>query len=309
MKKENLVIPISRKLLEEELTSLTLAREWRGLEIHFVQKLKQPNVIHEINRISAVMFNLDEIDGDVFDNTYKYIVVYDRGNGEVVSFYRYIFCKDAIYGKYDVRLSTNTYFNFSDEFVEKILPVTIEFGRSVVNKMAQNAKDGLEAVWIGLGILVYEYHQHFRDVKIEYFFGKFSLQWNIYNESARNMILFLFRKHFPPVQGSDGELYVTPRFEFETMLDFAAPEAMMNGLAYKVDRKILLTHLQSIGLSMPKLAEAYANLGGLKSFGTVFNEHLNSWETAILQKIDEIDPFYIRKFVDGYIPNNKLLFE
>jgi hypothetical protein len=82
----------------------------------------------------------------------------------------------------------------------------------------------------------------------------------------------------------------------------------MNAGDYKSDRKILLNHLQNIGLKIPNLAQTYANLGGLKSFGTIFNEHLKSWETAILQKIVEIDPFYIRKFVDGYTTTNTLLF-
>ncbi|MFA6256502.1 MAG: GNAT family N-acyltransferase [Candidatus Absconditabacterales bacterium] len=305
---ETLTTPVAKYLLEQELTTATLARQWRDLEIHFVKKQTAPNVIIEVNRISAIMFNLDEMDGDVFDDTYTYIVVYDRINGEIISFYRYIFCKEAIHGKHDIRLSTAAYFNFSDEFVEKILPVTIEFGRSVVNKTAKNYEHGLEAVWVGLGILVYEYHQHPKGTKIEYFFGKFSLQWNIYNESARNMILFLFKKHFPPLYGVDKEAYVKPRYEFETILDFAEPGLMMNSFQYKADRKILMQHFNSIGLSMPKLAEAYANLGGLKSFGTIFNNHLKSWETAILQRIDEIDPFYIRRFVDGYETINSSLF-
>lgn len=308
MKKENLTIPVSRKYLEQELHCLTLARKWRDLEIHFVKKLTAPYVISEINRISAIMFNLDHRDGDIFDDTYTYIVVYDREHGEIVSFYRYIICKNAVYGKRDICLSTHTYFEFSDEFIEKILPSTIEFGRSVVNKTARNQENGLQAVWIGLGVLVYEYHLHPKDITIKYFFGKFSIQWNIYNEAARNMILFLFKKHFPPVYGEDKDIYVRPRFEYETLLNFALPEATINASQYKADKKILVHYLKNIGLSMPKLAEVYANLGGLISFGTVFNEHLNSWETAILQKISEIDSFYIKRFVDEYETTNSLLF-
>jgi len=308
MKKENLTIPVSRKFLEAELSCLTLARTWRNLEIHFVKKAASPHVISEINRISAIMFNLDYRDGDVFDDTYTYIVVYDRLHSEIVSFYRYIFCKDAIHGKHDVRLSTHSYYIFSDDFVGEILPSTIEFGRSVVNKTAKNNENGLQAVWVGLGVLIYEYYLHPKDIKVEYFFGKFSLQWNIYSEEARNMILFLFKKYFPPQYGVDKELYVSPRFEYETILDFSFPEVSMNTSQYKADRQILLHYLKNIGLSMPKLAEAYANLGGLISFGTVCNSHLNSWETAILQCIQKVDPFYIKRFVDGYHTKNTLLF-
>ena len=174
---KNFTTPVSRILLEKELNATTLARTWRDLEIHFVRKQTSPNIVFEVNRISTLMFNLDYLDSDIFDLTYTYIVVYDRVNGEIVSFYRYILCKDAIHGK-RVDLSTNKYFKFSQRFVEDILPVTIEFGRSVVNKTSKNHEIGLQAVWAGLGVLVYEYHQNPppNRVKIEYFFGKFSLQ-------------------------------------------------------------------------------------------------------------------------------------
>jgi len=304
------MIPMSRQLLDKELTSLTLAREWRGLEIHFVKKQAQPNVIAEVNRISAVMFNLKKVDGDEFDYTYTYIVAYDRTNGEIISFYRYILCKDAIHGK-RIGLSTNKYFKFSDEFVETILPFTIEFGRSVVNKMAKNHEVGLQAVWTGLGVLFYEYYQNPppERVKIEYFFGKFSLQRDIYRKKgALNMILYPFQKHFPSVLGSDEKVLVHPRWWYKTRLSFVLPKSLMKLHLYKEDRKILLNYLQSLDLPMPKLADTYANLGGLVVFGTITNRHLDSWETAILQNIPQIDPFYIRKFVDGYIPINKNLF-
>ena len=308
MEKENLTTPVPKDVLDQELTVKTLARVWRNLEIHFVKKQTAPNVIIEVNRISAVMFNLDHIDGDIFDSTYTYIVVYDPVNGEVVSFYRYILCNDAIHGKHDVHLSTSHYFNFSDELVEKILPVTIEFGRSVVNKTAINQKDGLQAVWTGLGILVYEYHLHPKDIKIEYFFGKFSLQWNTYNESIRDKILFLYKKHFPPLHGADKEVYVSPRYEFKTLLDFTEAGLMMTSDNYKIDRKILVDYLTSRGLSIPRLADTYANVGGLTSYATITNEALNSWETAILDMISKIDNSYIRRFVDGYQTINPSLF-
>jgi putative hemolysin len=310
MEKEKFMIPMSRNLLDKELTSITLAREWRGFEIHFIKKSTQPNVLVEVNRISTIMFNLDKMDGDVFDDTYTYIVVYDRINGEIISFYRYILCRDAIHGK-RVNLSTAKYFKFSHEFVEKILPKTIEFGRSVVNKTAKNHEIGLQAVWAGLGILVYEYHQNPRSdaEKIEYFFGKFSLQRDVYRKKAAlNMILYPFQKHFPPALGSDGELFVLPKWWYKTRLSFVLPKSLMKLHLYKEDRKILVNYLQTLDLPMPKLADTYANVGGLAVYATITNRHLDSYETAILQKINEIDAFYIRKFVDGYIPINKNLF-
>jgi hypothetical protein len=305
---KNFTTPVSSTLLERELNVTTLARTWRNLEIHFVRKQSAPNTVFEVNRISTLMFSLDCLDSDIFDETYTYIVVYDRVNGEIVSFYRYIMCKDAIHSKRDIHLSTAHYFHFSDEFVEKILPVTIEFGRSVVNKTAKNKENGLQAVWTGLGILVYEYYLHPKDIKIEYFFGKFSLQWNIYNESVRDKILFLYRKHFPSICGADNEIYVKPRYEFETQLDFAESIVMMNSNYYKVDRKILVDYLKSIDLSLPKLAETYANVGGFTSYTTITNDDLKSWETAILVENAQIQEGYIRRFVDGYETINPALF-
>jgi len=303
MKTENFTIPVAKSLLESELTDATLARMWRGLEIHFVKKQTAPHVLQEINRISTLMFHLDTMDGDIFDTTYTYIAVYDRLNGEILSFYRYILCKNALHGKY-IQLSTAEYFEFSPTFVDTILPTTIEFGRSVVNKPAKNAFLGLEAVWIGIGVVIYEYYLHPRDTKIQYFFGKFSLQWDVYSDAAKDMILYLFMKHFAKL---NKQVLVTPRHSSIT-LDFTEAHRLFSASSYKDDRKILQKYLQNIGLPMPKLADSYANLGGLTSFGTVSNAHLHSWETAVLQTIKNIDPFYIKRFVDSYVPTNKQLF-
>jgi len=190
MGKRDFTKPAPGELLKKELTEATLARKWRDLEIHFVKKATLPKVIAELNRISTLMFALKHMDTDVFDDTYTYIVAFDRLNGEIISFYRYIICKNAIY-KNEIYLSTAKYFKFSHEFVEKILPKTIEFGRSVVNKTAKNHEVGLQAVWVGLGVLFYEYYQNPPPgrVKIEYFFGKFSLQRAIYKKKGiLNMI-------------------------------------------------------------------------------------------------------------------------
>ncbi|MCX6823066.1 MAG: GNAT family N-acetyltransferase [candidate division SR1 bacterium] len=306
--KNNFTQQVARKLLNTEMGPHTLARLWRGLEIHFVKKQSAPFTILEVNRISTVMFNLKTMDGDVFDETYSYIVAYDRKNGEIVSFYRFILCKDAIHNPLDIHLSTAKYFNLSQEFVSKILPVTIELGRSVVNKTAKNQEDALQAVWIGLGVLAYEYYLHPKSIKVDYFFGKFSLQWSLYNEKNRDMILFLFSKHFPPLRGADDQPYITPMYGFKTHLDFTGPESTLTSTDYKADRKILFAYLKDIGLPLPKLADSYASLGGLTSYGAISNEELCSWENAILTQIGKISDSYIRRFVDGYQTINPNLF-
>ena len=308
--KKTFTIPAKRVVLEKELTEATLARTWGPFEIHFVIKKTAPIVIAECNRISTVMFNLDYLDGDVFDEIYTYIVAYDKVNGEVASFYRYIICKNTIDAEKNVHLSTSHYFKFSYEFVEKILPATIELGRSVVNKFAKLHEKALQAVWIGLGILIYEYHQYPKNIQIDYLFGKFSLQWRIYNKTVRNHILWLCNKHFPPMCGDNLNPYIQSHKEFKSLLRFTEPRKLLIADNYKEDRKTLIGFLKKRHLSMPRLVETYCNLGGgLEIFDSVENIHLKSTETAILQKIQQVDSCYIRRFVDGYIPINPALFK
>jgi hypothetical protein len=308
MKKKRFTTPTTPALLNEELTSFTLARTWRNLEIHFIQKKTAPFVLREINRISTLMFGLNTMAGDIFDETYTYIVAYDPKESEVVSFYRYILGREAIRNLPKINLATAGYYNFSNEFLEKILPFTIELGMSVVNKFAKAAQDGLEAVWKGLGILVYEYHTKPQDIKIEYFFGKFSIQHGVYDDVSHNMIHYLFHKHFPPMVGDDKEVYVKSKEVCRVNLNFALVQEQLSSEEYKIDRKTLLNYLKSIEKSIPKLAEVYASLGGLRSFDTIVNHQLKSNETAILQRIDKIDPFYIKRFLDGYETSNPRLF-
>lgn len=254
------------------------------------------------------MFSLSHMDGDEFDDAYPYIVVYDRENKEVLAFYRYALCRDMINDRHNIRLSTFHYYRFSHEFIENVLPYSIELGRSVVNASAKRYKEGLQAVWTGLGVLVYEYTLHAKGPKIQYLFGKFSLQWKIYDEAARAMILYLFKKYFPPMCGNDEKIYITPREKFITSLDFSLAMSIMDGRDYKSDRTKLLKYLTDRKLPRPQLAESYANIGGLRSFETVMNTHLESDETGILQNIEQIDASYIKRFVDGYVSTNSALF-
>ena len=154
-----------------------------------ITKKEFPELYDEIRTISEREFKIEDA-YDRFDETYKYLVCiaeYDNPEElplektcEIVSFYRYILCKDAMKeddSGINFDLSTNKFYNYSFRF-KMLLPATLELGRSVVNHESKLAKKGLEAVWKGLGALIDYYSKH---KNIEFLYGEVSLQKSRYH--------------------------------------------------------------------------------------------------------------------------------
>ena len=95
----------------------------------------------------------------------------------------------------DIILATSRMFHFSQEFIEKYLPYTIELGRSFVQPIYQSSKAGakslfaLDNLWDGLGSLI------INNPEMKYFFGKVTMYTN-FNQEARDLILGFMRKYF-----------------------------------------------------------------------------------------------------------------
>ena len=157
---EKIIDPISRELLKKELNKdrfLRLTRKGEN-EIYCVDYHNSPNVVREIGRLREVSFrgggggtglSIDLDDFDTSENCYKQLIVWSPEDEAIVGGYRFILCKDSINQKGDINLSTTHYFDFSDRFIDRFLPNTIELGRSWVQpdfQPAINPRKGLFAL-------------------------------------------------------------------------------------------------------------------------------------------------------------------
>ncbi len=291
---KSIINQIEISLLEKELTPNKLVRttNFGKNKIYIITHHDSPNLMLEIGRLREVSFREagggtgKEIDIDKFDTAetpYKQLIVWSKSNKEIIGGYRFLDSKSVI-GK-DVRtsLATAKLFHFSDTFIEKYLPYTIELGRSFVQPKYQSSRKGifsLDNLWDGLGALTVQYPE------TQYFFGKVTM-YTSFNPEARDAILFFLNKFFP-----DKEKIIYPHKPLDYKTDVSHLDAIFNKNTYKKNHIILNRIVRNNGEMIPPLFNAYMNLSpNMKTFGTAINDSFGEVEeTGILVNINDIYP-------------------
>jgi hypothetical protein len=213
--------------------------------------------------------------------------------------YRFFNCTEAkIQKNGSLDLATAELFQFSDMFLEKYLPYTIELGRSFVQPAYQPSRDSrkgiysLDNLWDGLGALVV------KNPTMKYYFGKITM-YPSFNQIARDLIQFFLLKHFP-----DKENLVYPHKPVPIKTDMEFLEKSLTGKNYSEDHSILTKLVRSYGENIPPLVNAYMSLSStMKTFGTSINHSFGKVEeTGIMITIEEIFPHkkdrYIKPFLN-----------
>ncbi|MEM9486790.1 MAG: GNAT family N-acetyltransferase [Cyanobacteria bacterium P01_F01_bin.116] len=302
---------IDKQVLSSELTADKLIRTYKGLEIYLVTADDSPRVMTEIGRIREVEFRREgggtgkPKDIDIFDQgpvPYRQLVVWDPVAQEIVSMYRYILCRDAIYSDGELELATARLFDFSQQFREQYLPKTIELGRSVVNRSAQRCRLGLFAVWCGLGALVREYPD------MDYFFGKVTIA-SLHSQSIKDLLLQIMQCY-----GSSREMLVVPKMHCRVhdpaISNLSSPNLLWTEKSHQTVLNSFKSDLKQTRQLMPSLLNSYLKTSDqLHYFGSVCNlEFGNVIEAAILIPINSIKAKRRQRFIDSYTSINSQRF-
>ena len=291
--------PVDKNLIKQELTKDIFFRNtnYGDREIYITTAHKSPNIMKEIGRLRELSFgalgggsgtdcDMDQYDVAPEPHCYKQLFVWDKQDEEIVGGYRFIIGKDVFMQSNGELLSaTADLFFFSDEFKEYVWPFTMELGRSFVRPDYQptfSLRKGmysLDNLWDGLGGLAQTLSK-----QVKYFFGKVTMYPSM-NKTARDYILYFYRKHFP-----DNEGLVWPREEVKINTDYNELVKIFCVRKYKEDYQILLKSVRALKENVPPLVNAYMNLSStMKSFGTSINKHFsNVEETGILGTIGDI---------------------
>ena len=293
---ENIIPPVEKKLLEEELNKRKFIRNtnYGNNRIYIVTSSDSPSVMREIGRLREISFRGSgggtgfELDVDEFDFApilYNQLVVWDPSHKEIVGGYRFIRCSDAPKSENGThQLATAHLFRFSEKFVNEYMPYTIELGRSFVQPLYQPVIDqrrglySLDNIWDGLGAIIID------NPDIKYFFGKVTMYLN-FNQKARDYILFFLHKYFP-----DKEKLVTPFFPKALYTKENELEEIFCGQDYQENYKILVQNVRLYNENIPPLVNAYMNLSpSMITFGSALNDGFgNVEETGILVTISDI---------------------
>ena len=235
----------------------------------------------KLDEVRPDLILLDDYDTDP-ENPYRQLIVWDPHELEIIGGYRYI-CGKGIGPE---KLATSELFNYSETFVEKYLPRTIELGRSFIQPNYQGTKTtrkglfALDNLWDGLGALIMKYSD------CNYFFGKVTM-YRKYDISARNILLNFMHKYF-----YDSENIVSPIKPVDIDEGNPAYNEIFDGMEYHDAYKKLSHEIKLRGEHIPPLFNSYMNLSPtMKVFGTAVNDTFGGVEeTAILVTISDIFP-------------------
>ena len=311
-----IIPPVPRELIKAELSHKNFLRHtnYGGKDIYVTTAHLSPNIMREIGRLREVSFAVEgggtgkEVDIDEFDTLpepycFKQLFVWDAENEAIVGGYRFIHGSN-MFRSVDGSIYTPTaeLFHYTDEFVEKYLPYTLELGRSFVQPEYQpgnNLRKGmysLDNLWDGLASIAVEIPE------THYYFGKITMYPQM-NRKAKDMILYFYQKHFPD---KDGLVWPIEPMKIET--DFNELHELFNGHNYKEDYQILLRSVRALGSQVPAMINAYMNLSpSMRSFGTAMNvEFGNTDETGILVSLRDLLPEKRKRYVESYEIKNRL---
>ncbi|MGE0567947.1 MAG: GNAT family N-acetyltransferase [Bacteroidia bacterium] len=309
---ENIIDPISKNALQDELVKPKFIRKTNNgnNEIYVINAHNSPNVMKEIGRLREVTFRHagggtgKSVDIDEFDTCakpYEQLLVWNPEDEEIVGAYRFILCKNAEKHGDKIEIATTELFSFSNQFIEKYLPYTIELGRSFIQPKYQPSEQfrkglfSLDNLWDGLGALVVDYPDQ------KYFFGKVTM-YTDFNIEARDLILSFLKHYFP-----DNENLVKPHKPVPLQTDPSDFLKELSAFNYKEGHAYLNKCVRALGENIPPLVNAYMNLSStMKSFGTAINNTFGEVEeTGVMVTIGDIYESKKDRHVNTYLSEKK----
>jgi hypothetical protein len=310
---EDIIAPVPKELLKAELTEDKLLRftHRSDNEIYITTAHDSPNVMREIGRLREIAFRaagggtgkpLDIDEFDTMENPYKQLVVWNPENQDIIGCYRFICGKDVRFDENGepIMATAHGMFNFSEKFINDVLPYTVELGRAFVALEYQSTRMGskslfaLDNLWDGLGALTVVIPD------VRYLFGKVTM-YPSYLTKARDMILYFLNKHF-----RDKEGLVVPA----TPLLIETPEEELDAIFckdnFKEDYRILKQEVHKFGLAIPPMVNAYMGLSPtMKIFGTAVNYDFgNVEETGLLIAVDELQDSTRMRYIESFVREN-----
>ncbi len=252
-----LIRPIDPEILEKEITATELLFTAAKYSCYLADTGQIPNMMKELGLRREESFREvgegtgKEMDLDRYDEFYQHLILWDSEAKKLVGAYRLGIGED-IYPKYGKEgFYTSTLFNYSEEF-EKLLPKTIELGRSFLS--TEYKKEALPLMLLIKGLL----HAVIKHENCKYFFGPASISsWIPY--FYRSLIIYTIEQNFTPdsVKG-----LVTSKTPFKHDFLRTDPAVLLEGKMGSLDT--LDKYLQKISdnkYRVPTLFKKYVKLG------------------------------------------------
>lgn len=201
----------------------------------------------------------DELDKDAYDDVCDHIIAVDVEKNEVVGTYRVI---KKSHLNNDMPFLTESEFDLTPLKKYKLL----ELGRAVVKEEYRNGSV-ISLLWSG--IIKYAVEE-----KMEYMIGTASFH-GIDGDIYKNVLAYLYQNHLSPIDircKANENSYIDM-----SKLEYNSEEDMKN--------------------IIPPLIKGYIRLGATIGDGAFVDVDFNSIDVLIVLKIDEINPKYLKRYL------------
>jgi putative hemolysin len=261
MKGEPIIGPQPAEAMIDEIASLPkeqLLLTSGGMSVVIGNAAQFPTVLREIGRLREITFRKvgegtgRSIDLDRFDQHYKHLVVWDRGEARVVGSYR-LGLTDRILPELGVDgLYTSTLFRFNRRLLDQISPA-IELGRSFIHPDHQRRFAPLMLLWQGIGRFVA------KNMRYRHLFGTVSISAE-YSSMSKQLLMSFLQTHrsLPQLAGllkPKNPPRQRPHADWDPA-EFSTVVSDVNGV------NELLADLEADGKPMPVLLRQYLKLNG-----------------------------------------------
>ncbi len=292
----DIIPPVDISLIEAELTPERFLRATNraGNHIYVVDAFNSPNVMREIGRLREISFraggggtgkdcDIDEF--DLMEPPCRQLLVWNPEAREIIGAYRYILGSDIkVLPNGSPRIATAHMFQFSEDFMQRMLPHTIELGRSWIRPEYQSTRAGSRAIyaldnlWDGLGALTVLHPE------VKYLFGKMTM-YPSYDRDCRNLLLHFLHLYFPDPDG-----IICPIEPLAGTHSDEAEKGFFVGGNFKEDYRRLNAFVRAKGINIPPLVNAYMGLSpSMRILGTAINHEFGEVEeTGLLITIADI---------------------
>jgi len=222
-------------------------------ELFFTKLEDTPAIKTELGRLREISFReVGEgtglaVDLDKYDKYYHHLILFDKGNGQIVGAYRLGMGREimAAYGMNGFYSSSLFYmsgpmYNFFNN--------AIEIGRAFVTKEYQQRPMPLFLLWKGICAVTKLYPEY------KYIIGAASISSHYSPFSRSLLVQYLTKYHFD----NELALYVAPKRAFKGIMKLKVAE-ILNNPSYQCVKAIdqLIEDVEPNGLKMPILIKKY----------------------------------------------------
>jgi putative hemolysin len=258
---ETFIEPVANSLLAAEVSALPPENclvQHKQMAVFVADSEQIPHLLREIGRLREKTFREvgegtgKSMDIDLFDSTYRHLVLWNTNRSEVVGAYRMGDTADILRRFGRKGLYTHSLFRFKRGLLY-YLENSLELGRSFIRSEYQRQPNCLALLWKGIGAYLVQRPQY------RILFGPVSIS-NSYHRVSRNiMVQFLQRS----CTVKELSTYVSPRRPLRQW-----PNRRMHDIASHLsngsidDVSMMVAEIEDDGKRVPVLIKHYLKLNG-----------------------------------------------